>query len=196
MKKLVLGGSGFLGDEVVKRVLSHGAKIVCLARNEGNLIKLHQKYPEIEFAILGAFYHGNPGSIKEKQIARWEEEGIVNYLGVSDNVQLIIDKADCVVLPSYREGLSRVLLEGACMAKPIVTTNVPGCKDVVDDGINGYLCKVKDVNSLALQMEKILLLSEDERKEMGKRGREKVIAQFDEKIVIEKYKKAIAQLLL
>jgi glycosyltransferase involved in cell wall biosynthesis len=125
----------------------------------------------------------------------WEEEGIVKYIGVSDDVKSVISDYDCIVLPSYREGLSRVLLEAASMAKPIITTDVPGCKEVVDDGINGYLCKVKDADSLAEQMEKMVCLSDKERQEMGRRGREKVIAEFDEKLVIEKYKEAISELL-
>ena len=121
----------------------------------------------------------------------WEKEGVVKYLGTSDNVPAIIAKANCVVLPSYREGLSRVLLEAASMAKPIITTDVPGCRDVVDDGVNGFLCNVKDVNSLMIQMEKMLCLKKNERIRMGEKGRVKVIEQFDESIVINHYKKAI-----
>jgi glycosyltransferase involved in cell wall biosynthesis len=81
------------------------------------------------------------------------------------------------------------------MAKPLVTTNVPGCKDTVNDGESGYLCDVKDSNDLARQMEKVLLLSEYERKIMGNKGRKKIITEFDEKLVIEKYKKAIAAII-
>jgi len=153
------------------------------------------KYPEVEFAILGAFYHGNPTAIEEKQMETWEAEGTVNYLGLSDDVQSIIDKTDCVVLPSYREGLSRVLLEAASMERPIVTTNVPGCKDVVNDGVNGFLCNVKDVDSLARQMEKILLLSEEDRNEMGRKSRVKVINEFEEQLVVDKYMFAIEEIL-
>ena len=116
-------------------------------------------------------------------------------MGTSNDVKSVINEYDCIVLPSYREGLSRVLLEAASMAKPIVTTDVPGCKEVVDDSVNGYLCKVKDADSLAKQMEKMILLSDEERIEMGKRGREKVITEFDEKLVMNKYKEAIAELL-
>ena len=126
---------------------------------------------------------------------KWVKNGIITYLGVSDNVSEIIKNSDCVVLPSYREGLSRVLLEAASMAKPIITTDTPGCRDVVDDGINRFLCNVKDSKDLANKMEKMLNLSEDERIKMGKAGREKIIKEFDEKIVIEKYLKAIQELL-
>jgi len=153
-----------------------------------------KNYKKLEFCILGAFYPGNPTAISEDEMKAWEEEGSVKYLGVSDDVKSLIAEADCIVLPSYREGLSRVLLEAGSMAKPIITTNVPGCREVVDDGINGYLCEVKDADSLAEQMEKMILLSDDQRIEMGKKGREKVIREFDEKIVIEKYKEAIGEL--
>ncbi len=155
----------------------------------------HTSKPSVEFCILGSFYPGNPTAISEEEMKVWVEEGVVKYLGASDDVKSVIAEADCIVLPSYREGLSRVLLEGASMEKPIIATNTPGCKETVDDGISGYLCRVKDASSLAQQMEKVLLLSEDERKEMGKRGREKVIAEFDEKIIIAKYKEVIRELL-
>lgn len=148
-----------------------------------------------EFYILGSFYPGNPTAITEEEMHQWEEEGIVTYLGVSYDVQSVINEYDCIVLPSYREGLSRVLLEAASMAKPIVTTDVPGCKDVVDDRVNGYLCNVKDSDSLAEQMGKMILLSNKERKEMGRRGRKKVITEFDERLVISKYHNAIKNIL-
>jgi len=140
---------------------------------------------------LGAFYPGNPTAITEDEMKKWEEEGVVHYLGVSDDVKSVMANYDCIVLPSYREGLSRVLLEAASMAKPIITTDVPGCKEVVEDGINGFLCNVKDAKDLAKKMIKMINLSQEERIKMGKAGREKVIKEFDEKIVINKYLKEI-----
>ena len=148
-----------------------------------------------EFAILGAFYLGNPTAIKENEMQKWEREGAIKYIGTSDDVMSVISEYDCIVLPSYREGLSRVLLEAASMAKPIITTSVPGCKEVVDDGVNGYLCEVKDADSLAEQMRKMLKLTYEERSEMGRRGREKVVKEFNEKIVIKKYEETITSIL-
>jgi len=156
---------------------------------------IKQKYQNVEFLLLGAVGVDNPTAISKEQIDRWVGEGIVRYLGVTDNVKSEIAKADCIVLPSYREGTSRVLLESAAMAKPIITTNVPGCNNIVDDGINGFLCKVKDIKDLADKMEKMLNLSEEERIKMGKRGREKIIREFDERIVIKKYLETIEKLL-
>jgi len=151
------------------------------------------KYPKLVFNVLGAFYPGNPTAITPEEISDWEREGIITFLGTSKDVPSHLSQTDCVVLPSYREGLSRVLLEAASMAVPIVTTNVPGCRDVVDDGVNGFLCKVKDAADLAVQMEKLILLEQVQREEMGAKGREKVVKEFDEKIVIKKYQEAICE---
>ena len=147
----------------------------------------------VEFWLLGDLYPDNPTAIKTEQIKQWQENDGIKYWGHSDDVTAYINQADCVVLPSYREGLSRVLLEAAALAKPIITTNVPGCKDVVDDGCNGFLCKLKDIEDLAKQLRKMLCLSDDDLREMGKQGRQKIEQKFDEKIVIKQYLEVIKQ---
>ena len=106
----------------------------------------------------------------------------------------VIKEIDCLVLPSYREGISKVLMEGAAMEKPIIATNVTGCKEIVDDGENGYLVNVKDSFDLAQKMEKFILLPKEERKKMGKKGREKILKEFDEKIIIDIYRDKISKL--
>ena len=156
---------------------------------------IKSKYPDVEFLLLGPIDTDNPASISKIQIQKWEKEGIIKYLGVRENVKEEIAKADCIVLPSYREGTPRTLLEAASMEKPIITTDAPGCREVVDDGINGFLCMPKDSKDLAEKMEKMLSLSEEDRIKMGKRGREKVIKFFDEGIVIHKYLDAIDKIL-
>lgn len=156
---------------------------------------IKSKYPNVKFYLLGFLGVDNPSAIPKKQVDNWVKEGIVEYLGVSDNVSEEIAKADCVVLPSYyREGIPRVLLEAASMEKPIITTDNVGCREVVDDGINGYLCKVKDSKDLADKMEKIINLSPEEREKMGKAGREKITKQFHERIILSKYLSTIRQL--
>jgi len=154
---------------------------------------IRTKYPTVQFKILGSYYFGNPSSISEDEVKGWVADGIIEYLGYTDAVLEEIEKADCIVLPSYREGLSRVLLEGASMSKPIITTNVTGCRDVVDDGENGYLVPPKDSKSLAIAIEKMIALSDEERIVMGQKGRIKVIKEFDEKIVIKHYLNVINQ---
>jgi len=151
-------------------------------------IKIVKKfYPSAKFQLIGSLYIGNPTAITKSELNSWINEGLIEYLGVTDNIEKVISKVDCVVLPSYREGLSRVLLEAASMEKPIITTDVPGCKDVVDDGINGYLCKVRNSEDLSKKMMIMLSLSVDKRKKMGEKSREKIIAEFNEDILINKY---------
>ena len=157
---------------------------------------IKSKYKNVEFQMLGFLDVDNHSAVSKEQMQEWVDAGYVNYLGVSDNVKKEIAKADCIVLPSfYREGTPRVLLESASMAKPILTTDNVGCRDVVDDGINGYLCEVRNTQDLADKMEIMLDLSEDDRIVMGQRGREKMISEFDESIVIDKYLEAIAGVL-
>jgi len=156
---------------------------------------VRQKYKNVEFLLLGPVGVDNPTAIPKEQIDKWQKEGLVKYLGTTDDVRNMIAMADCVVLPSYREGMPKALLEAAAMEKPLIATNIAGCKEVVEDGINGYLCRVKDSKDLADKMEKMLNLSEDKRRAMGKAGRQKIINQFDENIVIKKYLKIISQIL-
>jgi glycosyltransferase involved in cell wall biosynthesis len=155
---------------------------------------LRQRWPSVEFCLLGFLDVQNPAAISNAEMHAWVAEGVVNYLGVSDDVRAQIVLADCVVLPSYREGTPRTLLEAAAMARPIITTDAVGCREVVDDGVNGYLCKVRDAGSLAEQMEKMLLLSSEQRAEMGLRGRTKMVDEFDEEIVINKYLAAVEEI--
>lgn len=148
---------------------------------------LRRIYPDVEFNLLGFLDVQNPTAISSEQMAAWVKEGIVCYLGVTDDVKPYLAEADCVVLPSYREGTPRSLLEAAAMGKPIITTDAIGCRDVVDDGVNGFLCQPKNTNDLAEKMEKMILLEPQRRSEMGRMGRQKVELEFDEKIVIERY---------
>jgi glycosyltransferase involved in cell wall biosynthesis len=144
-----------------------------------------------EFLLLGFLDVQNPAAISTEQMKTWTEQGFVKYLGSSDDVREHIAQADCIVLPSYREGTPRSLLEAAAMAKPIIATNVVGCKELVVDGENGLLCEVKNALDLASKMKEMFLLSDGERKVMGEKGRLKMEQEFDEKIVIQKYLQAI-----
>lgn len=148
-----------------------------------------------EFCLLGFLDVQNPAAISHQQMDEWVEEGVIQYLGVSDNVAEEIALADCVVLPSYREGVPRTLLEAAAMARPIVTTDSIGCRDVVDDSVSGYLCQPRDAVDLADKISKIVALSHAERTAMGLRGRKKMEREFDEQIVIDKYLGAIKEIL-
>jgi glycosyltransferase involved in cell wall biosynthesis len=118
-------------------------------------------------------------------------EGAIEYLGASDDVRPFIAAADCIVLPSYREGLPRVLLEGAAMARPLIATDVPGCRQVVRDGRNGFLCAVRDPASLADAMLRMMRLTSDERRQLGAAARAMVEAEYDEQIPVGRYLDAL-----
>lgn len=156
---------------------------------------IRSSYPNAIFSILGFLDVDNPSAISGEQINSWVKEGVVNYLGVSDNVRDVISMADCIVLPSYyREGVPRSLLESAAMARPIITTDSVGCRDVVDDGVNGFLCQPRDVLDLIKMIEKFLQLSALDRVRMGRLGRVKVELEFDEKLVIKEYTNVLEQI--
>jgi glycosyltransferase involved in cell wall biosynthesis len=153
--------------------------------------KLKAQYPQARFRLLGSFDEAGNIGIKKTVFLDWIKGGEIEYLGTSDDVAAVIAEADCVVLPSYREGTPKTLLEAAAMGKPIVTTNVPGCKETVLDAQNGYLCEVRSADDLAAKMEKVLHLSEAELQQMGKASRQLALDKFDEKHVIRRYSQAI-----
>jgi glycosyltransferase involved in cell wall biosynthesis len=146
-----------------------------------------QRETVVEFALLGFLDVKNPAAISRDQVNAWVDEGVVKYLGSTDDPRPFVADADCVVLPSYREGTPRALLEAAAMARPIITTDVEGCREVVDDGINGLLCQVRSGEDLAKKMSQMLNFSAEARDQMGRAGRAKVERQFDEQIVIDCY---------
>jgi glycosyltransferase involved in cell wall biosynthesis len=151
--------------------------------------------PNARFQLLGFLDVANRTAVARSDVGSWVAEGLIDYLGHADDVRPLIAAADCVVLPSYREGLPRVLLEGAAMGKPLIATDVPGCRQVVDDGRNGFLCTVRDPRSLADAMLKMLRLSDDQWHDMGMAGRQKVEREYDERIAIQRYLIAINEAL-
>lgn len=155
---------------------------------------VHRAHPSVQFQLLGEVDPENPNSIPRERIDEWERHGLVRYLDRTDDVRPYLANADCIVLPSYREGVPHSLLEAAAAARPIIASEVAGCKDIVDDNGNGFLCKVKNAGDLAEKMMRMLSLSAEQRELMGATGRAKVVRQFDEKIVIGRYLDAIHQI--
>jgi glycosyltransferase involved in cell wall biosynthesis len=159
---------------------------------------LRQKYGDkVELQLLGFLDVDNPSAVSTSDMNSWVEEGVINYLGVSDNVEREIAKVDCMVLPSYyREGVPKSLLEAGAMGKPIVTTDNVGCRETVDDGVNGYLCELRSSESLIDKLELIINKTHLERLAMGDKSRLKIQNEFDEQIVITKYLDAVKKCLL
>lgn len=154
---------------------------------------LRKKGIAARFQLLGDFDYGSGLGIYKVKIDSWEEEGLIEYLGSTDDVRPFIHQADCVVLPSYREGTPRSLLEAASQGKPLIATNVPGCKEAVVDEFNGFLCKVKNAQDLSDKMKKMLNASAKFLKFMGDNSRQLAISKFDEQIVIQQYHYTIAE---
>lgn len=159
--------------------------------------ELKQRYgDQVEFRMVGFLDVDNPSAVSKAQMNAWVEEGIVKYLGVSDQVEKEIAAVDCMVLPSfYREGVPKSLLEAGAMGKPIVTTDNVGCRETVDHGINGFLCESRSSESLTRELDKMISMGHDGRVSMGYASRNKIEAEFDEKIVIDKYLNAIDEVL-
>ncbi|MEM0984851.1 MAG: glycosyltransferase family 4 protein [Pseudomonadota bacterium] len=156
---------------------------------------LRKSHPDVECQILGFLDVENRTAVSREDVDNWVGEGLIRYLGSSNDVRTHIAQSDCVVLPSYREGTPRTLLEAAAMGKPIITTDVPGCREVVEDGLNGYLCEARSAQSLAAKMQEFCALSDAERRRLGEAGRSKMEREFDEQIVIDRYKEAITDAL-
>jgi glycosyltransferase involved in cell wall biosynthesis len=155
--------------------------------------KLRASGISANFQILGAMDPKHKRGIKVKVIQEWINSGTIEYLGTTNDVRDFIDKADCIVLPSYREGTPRTLLEAASSAKPIIATDVPGCNNVVQNDVNGLLCKLKDSNDLAAKMEMMINFKDEKLKVFGQNGRSKMEMEYDESLVIDKYLATLAE---
>jgi glycosyltransferase involved in cell wall biosynthesis len=156
---------------------------------------LRQKGLSVQCQLLGFFDQGSPIAISKRQVEEWQQQELIQYLGDTDDVIPFIEKADCIVLPSYREGLPLSLLEGASMCKGLIATDTPGCRDIIEDGLNGFLCKNKDGADLAAKMEQYYHLSPDQRRKMGEAGRQLVLRYFTQDIVAGIYLDKIKTLL-
>jgi glycosyltransferase involved in cell wall biosynthesis len=155
---------------------------------------LKQDHPDWRFLLLGSLDPGNRTGIAANELRRWTDEGLVEHLGRADDVRPSIAAADAVVLPSYREGLPRSLLEAAAMARPLIATDVPGNRQLVTHQVNGLLCKARDPISLAEAMREVGTMAPGRRREMGNAARAIVEREFGEERVISAYLAAIAQL--
>lgn len=151
------------------------------------------RYPDTRCALLGFLDVDNATAISRAQLEGWVAEGVVEYLGAADDVRPFLGNADCIVLPSYREGLSRILLEAGAMARPAIATDVPGCRDVIVPGETGLLCAVRDPESLAARMIEMRKLSPDRRAAMGCAARARIAEHFGENRIVTAYRAALAQ---
>lgn len=153
------------------------------------------RFPDARFQLLGFLDAENRTAVPREQVNGWVEEGLIEYLGEAEDVRPFIAAADCIVLPSYREGLPRTLLEAAAMAKPLIATDVPGCRHVVEAGVNGLLCEVRNARSLSEAMSEMICAPQSLREQWGAAGRSRIEREFDEKVVVQRYLEAIGDAL-
>jgi len=157
---------------------------------------VRRRMPAARFRLLGFHDPTNPSAVAREDIDRWLADGTIAKAGATHDVRPHIAAADCVVLPSwYREGTPRSLLEAAAMGRPVITTDTPGCRDAVEDGVSGYLCAPRDAASLAGRMLALAALTPAERAAMGAAGRARMERLFDEWIVIERMLAAVDAIL-
>ncbi len=147
--------------------------------------------PGTRVQLLGGLDEAGGVGIARATFEEWLQAGDLEYLGRADDVAAYLHRADCVVLPSYREGTPKTLLEAAACGKPLVTTDVAGCRETVVDGQNGYLCAVRSGGDLAAKMLQVLRLPDAALQRMGQASRRLAETKFDEQLVLDKYLAAV-----
>lgn len=153
-----------------------------------------QSYPNVALQILGDVDLGNPSSLSKTDLEHLQRNPHITFLGRTNDVRPYIQQADCIVLPSYREGVSSALLEAMSMGRPVITTDVPGCRDLVHDNIHGYIAKVRDTHSLANAMEQFINTPHEQRTIMGTKTRLLVEETYSATHVNSIYKTEIERL--
>lgn len=146
--------------------------------------KIKEKNVRARFALVGKVDDGNPSSVSYDQMTQWQKEGFVELWGWQEDIVTVFTISHIVCLPSYREGLPKILLEAASCGRPIVATDVAGCREIVMDGVNGLLVPARDSDALAAALE-TLVLNQDLCVDMGKAGRKLVEEKFASEIVNE-----------
>src|SRR5690606_5195423 len=157
---------------------------------------LRNKNYDVNFSLLGIFQEDHPDAISRSTIEEWEQEGLIEFKGSANDVRPYLDEADCFVFPSfYKEGVPRCLMEAASMELPIVTAYNRGCKEVVMNNANGFLCKQNDPLDLADKLEKMINLDDNERVRMGRYGRMHVHKKFGMDNIKEAYQQTISSVI-
>ena len=154
--------------------------------------RVRRRHPGATFRLVGGLETRSKAAVPLETVQAWVAEGVVEWAGAVPDIRRELAAADCVVLPSYyREGTPRSLLEAAATGRPVVTTTMPGCRDVVRDGLTGLLVPPRDADALAEAIERIAAMPHDKRVDMGAAGRAHVTDRFDERIVHRAYLEAL-----
>jgi glycosyltransferase involved in cell wall biosynthesis len=156
--------------------------------------KVKKLYPETQFELLGSMDPSYPKSVPEERLHQDEADGILKYVGFTHDMNSVYERKGIVItLPSYSEGMNRALMEATASGKPIITSDIPGCREAVDDGVNGYLVPVKNADALAEAMLRYIRLSDEEKQKQSDMSRVKAESIFDIRNVIGKYKEIVGE---
>lgn len=170
-----------IGDKGVREYVAAARRVRAIWQN-------------VRFDLLGDSNAENPSCIPPQEIELWKSEGVINHFEHVNDVRPFIRSAHCIVLPSYREGMSRTLLEGGSMGRPLIASDVPGCREAIEPGVNGFLCRARNADSLVEALTQFLMMNSDQRQAMGDASREKISKEFSEEVVIQRYVSLLADL--
>lgn len=187
-RTVIVAGSGVDIDLFQKAPFADGTPLVVLAsrmlwdKGVGEFVEaarmISARGVRARFALVGDTDMGNPSAVPREQLQKWHDERVVEWWGFRRDIPTVLAQSHVVCLPSsYGEGIPRVLIEAASCGRPLVTTDAPGCREIVRDGLNGFLVPVKDAGSLANALHK-LLIDPDLRRQMGANGRELVLSGY------------------
>ena len=151
------------------------------------------KNSNVQFWLIGEIDKENPSSIRNEDLMKWIRDPNIHYHGATENIRKFIEKSDCIVLPSYREGMPKVIMESMSMERAVITTETAGCRETVDEKINGYLVPVRDSVALADAMQRFIDLEHLDQIKMGQAGRIKVLKEFDDRIIADQLYAALAE---
>jgi len=177
--------------------------IARLLRNKGVIEyveaarRVKDVFPKVQFRLLGPADCASRSAIDLNTVKGWHSDGMVEYLGVTSDVRSFIEEAHSVVLPSHGgEGAPRALIEAAAMGRPAIATDVPGCRSVIDEGKTGLMCEARNCSSLTSTLLRFISLPHTDKAEMGCAGRAKMVAEYDQAIVLAAYRQAVAELVV
>jgi glycosyltransferase involved in cell wall biosynthesis len=151
-------------------------------------------HPGLSLTLVGELGAANRTAISREELDGWVAEGLLSHAGRTDDVRPFIAAADAVVLPSYREGMPRALLEAAAMARPLLASDVPGCREIARDGVNGLLFEARSEQAIADAVERFIAAEGAKRLEWARASRDIAESEYDERLVIDAYRAAVIAL--
>ena len=151
--------------------------------------------PNAEFLVIGPYEENDPRSVRKQELLEWVETGTIKYFGSQKDILPFLRSSDCLVLPSYREGMPRSVIEAMAVALPVIATDVPGCRSAIENEVNGLLVPVRNSTALSEAMVRMYNMPQEERMDMGRLNRVRAVSEFDVRHIVETYLELIKNVL-